>query len=321
MPRFDPETIAALAEGRLSPDEAARLERAITDDPAALAELELQRAALVALGSAPEIVLTEVERAGLRAAIAGAIGLVDAPEEAAEGPRRVPWGAVGIAAAALFGLVAVVPVVGLLNTGGADDADTALAPVATTSRGVAENAGDLTTADAMAEDGAVAGADAFTAGEEAPGEELLGFGSTTTAAVRTTTTVTSTSDDTGEGDATAESTTTTAPTTTTTTTTKTSAPAPADEFAEVLADLEALHEDREAVEKAAAEALEENLCWEEDTENRGGTDPGDRWSFEYDDGDTTVVVYFQYDSTGMPGPFTVYDPAECEAIAEIPEAP
>ena len=112
MTRYDPDIIAALAEGRLDPDEAARIERELASDPAALQALEAQRAALVALAAAPEPQLTDLERAGMHAAIAEAIGLVEPDLMAAAAPRRVPWGSLGIAAAALAGLVAVVPVVG-----------------------------------------------------------------------------------------------------------------------------------------------------------------------------------------------------------------
>jgi hypothetical protein len=306
MPRFDPDTIAALAEGRLSPDEAARVEAAIAQDPAALAELEMQRAALAALATAADLHLTELERSGLRASVADALGLVDVAPDTVEEPRRVPWGALGVAAAALAGLIAVVPVVGLLNTGGSDDADTALAPTATTSRELDQSAGGgqqesaADTAAAVTDDGA------FNAGDEAPGEELLGFASSTTVAARTTTTGETIA---AEADENA------------TTTTAASDPeegAPIDRLVE---DLAALRDDPAAVEEVAAEALPENLCWTEDTEYRGAENQAARWSFEYDDGEQTVVVFFQYDAEGVPGPFTIYETAGCTAVAEVPTVP
>lgn len=304
MPRFDPETIAALAEGRLSPDEAARLEAAIAQDPAALAELEMQRAAIAALAAAPEFHLTELERSGMRTSIADALGLVDPSTATVQEPRRVPWGALGIAAAALAGLVAVVPVVGLLNTGGSDTANTDIGAVATTEQDLAgrSQSGE---GDAATEEAAAAPVDdgAFDASEEAPGDSVLGFASSTTLAAATTTDATATTESVDES-------------TTTVTIDPESPP-----IAQLLADLSELHEDPTEVELVAAQALEENLCWTEDTEARGGVDPGDRWSFEFDDGEQVVVVYFQYDAEGMPGPFIVYETTGCTAVAEIPDIP
>jgi hypothetical protein len=306
MPRFDPETIAALAEGRLSPDEAARVEAAIAQDPAALAELEMQRAAIAALATAPELHLTELERSGIRSSIADALGLVDTSTAAAEESRRVPWGALGVAAAALAGLVAVVPVVGLLNTSGSDGADTDIGAVATTSLDLADRSQDDAAAPVTDEVAAAPTGDGgFDASEEAPGEGIQGFGSSTTIATPTTT---------------AEATSDSVEDTTSTTVTAESVPAAAS-IDQLLSDLGALHEDALAVEAVAAEALPENLCWTEDTTFRGGQDPGDRWSFEYDDGEKNVVVFFQYTSDGTPGPFTVYETVGCTAVAEIPDIP
>lgn len=311
MPRFDPETIAALAEGRLSDDEAARLEAAIASDPAALTELELQRAAIAALADAPDLHLTEIERSGMRAAIADELGIVETPTEVVATTRRVPWGAIGVAATALVALVAVVPVVGLLNTSGSDDARTALAPAATTSEADEETAA-LERNDSLDTDGAmVAEGDSLQAGEEAPGEDLLGLGTTTVPAGAP-----ATQDDTEDA-----ATTTTIVTAETTTSTATTESESFGDMDDLLAELSALWEDPDAVEELATEAIDEDLCWSEDTALRGGEDPGDRWWFEFTDGTQTVVVYFRYGEEGQLGPFAVYEPVECMSVAEIPDAP
>jgi hypothetical protein len=118
MPEFDAETIAALAEGRLDPERAGELERAIASDPDAAADLAAQRAALAAVTSAPLPTLSPAERSGLRAAVAEAIGVTATPAQSPSPARRVPWGAIGVAAAALAALVAVVPLAGLLRSSG-----------------------------------------------------------------------------------------------------------------------------------------------------------------------------------------------------------
>lgn len=313
MHRFDPDTIAALAEGRLPAEEAARLEREIAADPGARAELEAHRTALAALAGASALTLTELERAGLRASIADAIGLVEPAAAAAAAPRRVPWGSLGIAAVALFGLIAVVPVVGLLNTSGGDDAGTALAPAASTTEaedGASRSLSDETTADTDAQTGElVAEADSFDASQEAPGDDVVGFGSTT-APPRTTTTTTTVP----------ETTTTEVADTSTSTTTTAASTSEAGSVDRLVSDLTALWEDQPPVDEIAAEAVEDDACWSTDTEWRG-EDLGDRWTFEYDDGEQVVVVYFELTDDGTLGPFKVWTTSDCEHVAEVPEAP
>jgi hypothetical protein len=120
MTRYDPELIAALAEGRLDPQEAEALERAIAADPVASADLAAQRTALEAMRQEPAPMLSSSERSDLRNRIAAELGLtpVDAPAPA---PRRIAWGSIAVAAAALVGVIAIVPVVGLLTTSGDGD--------------------------------------------------------------------------------------------------------------------------------------------------------------------------------------------------------
>ncbi len=127
MPRFDPETIAALAEGRLDPERAREIERAIAADPESAAELAAQRTALAAIRSAPVPALSTDERAGLHAAVAEAIGLAARPSPARTSPRRAPWAAISVAAAALVALVAIVPLTGVLSGGNSSETTTAAA--------------------------------------------------------------------------------------------------------------------------------------------------------------------------------------------------
>jgi len=123
MPEFDHDRIAALAEGRLAPEDAAVLERAIAADPRASAELAAHRRALAATRSAPAALLSDDERSRIRLAVATAIGMAPGATAAANA-RRVPWAAISIAAASLAALVAVVPLAGLLTGGGDDSAVT-----------------------------------------------------------------------------------------------------------------------------------------------------------------------------------------------------
>lgn len=295
MPRFDPDLIAALAEGRLDPAEAERVERELASDPGAVEALAAQRAALTALREAPPIHLSEVERAALRASIADAIG-ISAPAAASAVPRRVPWSSIGIAAAALVGLVAVVPVVGLLNTSGDDaTADTRIAAEAPTTE-AADTASDADTPGTV--DMETLGADdgSFDPAVEAPGEGAQGFVTSTTGVARATTTVVP--EDTAPAD---ETTTTTSP-----------------DLEALVSELMTFKEDLDAIEEIATEAIEGDPCWLQDAEERGGPEElGPRWIFEYPDGEAALVVYFQYDEEGTPGAFSVYEPFECAHLAEV----
>lgn len=298
MPRFDPDTIAALAEGRLSPEEAARVEQLIASDPAARAEWEIHRTALDALSSATSFSLTEVERAGLRASVADAIGLVDASPVAAAAPRRVPWGALGIAAASLAGLVAFVPLAGLLTTAGDDDAATAFAPTATAPVSDGTGTAEATTKDD--ESTPLSGDATFDASQEAPGDDVAGFGSTTMAAQAPTT-----SDTTLAGEAVE----------TTIAGVEELAPAA------IPVELATLLADPDAVGEVAAAADTDSTCAAADALERTA-DETERWTFEYvaEDG-TSVVVFFDYDASGVPGPFAAYTGADCTRLAVVPPAP
>jgi hypothetical protein len=186
MRRFDPELIAALAEGSLDPERAQELEAAIADNPGAAEALAKQRAALEATRSAPAIALSETERSTLRSVVAEALGFASAPVSSddtasaepvpqvrfrPEPSRSIPWPALALAGAALLTLVAVVPIVGLLTTDGTDEV-AATAPSALSLEDPAS-----TLAEAPSDD--LAGADADRAAiddperVEAPPEETL----------------------------------------------------------------------------------------------------------------------------------------------------
>jgi hypothetical protein len=307
MPRHDPDVIAALAEGRLDPEEAAALEREISTDPVASAELAAHRIALAAAADAPKPEMSMAERSDLRAGVADALGIT-AAEQAVdqETERRVPWASLGIAAAALAGLMAIVPIAGLLSTGGADDAASldlgALAPTST-----AEAAADAEMRAAPAADElAVAPEedmdDALMSGES--GNDGAAFGSSTT--VRTTTA------------AVAPAATTTPATTTTessaesSTTTSTSSEA----VQQLATELEMIKSDPEAVTNLAAAALEENACYIEDTGIRVDPPPS-RYAFEYENGELTVIVYFELVGAEL-GPFQVWGLPDCADLIVIP---
>ncbi len=309
MPRYDPETIAALAEGRLDPEEAAALEREIAADPVASADLAAQRLALEALAAAPPTELTPSERTELRAAVADAIGIV-APDPMAEPRRRTaPWASLGIAAAALAALVAIVPVVGLLSTGGSgDDADSfeLAAEAPTTAQTVEEEARSAAAPDEAAGApavGATVADDALTSGGE-PAAESSAFASSTTTASRTTTAVPA---------ATTQATTTTTEAEATTTTQGLGEEA----LTALTADLEAIKNDPDEIDARAAEALEEDSCWEQDTGLRDDPPP-QRYTFEHESGEVTVVVYFERDN-GVAGPFQVWGVLpDCADLVVIP---
>jgi hypothetical protein len=304
MPRYDPDIIAALAEGRLAPDEAARIEREIASDPVAAADLAAHRVALTALAGATPLMLTELERAGLRASIADAIGLAGASPVAVATSRRVPWGSLGVAAAALFGLIAIVPLVGLLDTGGSDDAATALAPEvarSTTALDLGDAAPEETTTGAF---DAPLGALDFDPNQEAPGGATDGFGSSTTAVARVTTTTTATSV-TGvtESDPAVGSSTL------------------AEDFEALLGDLVIVISDSETVQELATVPVEETICRMADTELRDPA-PDTIWTFPFTNEEQEVVVFFEIADDGTQGPFNVYDTRDCAVIAEItPDSP
>lgn len=150
MHRYDPEIIAALADGSLDPTRAAELEVQIAADPAASAELAQQRAALSAIHSVAHPRLTDDERTMLRASIARQLHLETAPVVQGAPRRKVAWGALGVAAATLVALVAAVPIAGLLTTGGDDGGDLTLAEAVTTFAVADETGADGATGDAPA---------------------------------------------------------------------------------------------------------------------------------------------------------------------------
>ena len=303
MPRYDPDVIAALAEGRLNPEEAATVEREIAADPVAATQLAELRIALEAAAEAARPELTVSERTDLRAAVADALGITT-PEAVAEAlPRRVPWGSLGIAAAALAGLVAIVPVVGLLSTGGADDvASLDLAAEAPITTVTAQSQARAATADEAEAGALVAEAeadDALTTGE-ASGADAPAFGSSTTLPATTTTPPAAV--------ATTQATTTSDGSTTTT--------AEGGGVEQLTAELEVIRSDPDAINALAGEAVEGHSCWVEDGEIRADPPP-QRYVFEYDNGELTVIVYFELEE-GVAGPFQVWGVPDCADLVVIP---
>ena len=160
MPRHGPELIAALAEGTLDPEVAARLEREIAADPRSAAELAAQRAALEALRMAPPPELSALERASLHEAVAAAVHLERTTTASAPATRRrVPWGPIAVAAASLAGLLVAVPLIGLLSVGGGDDATTETVALATTEAADRDENPAPEAAPSLAEESLVATAD------------------------------------------------------------------------------------------------------------------------------------------------------------------
>jgi hypothetical protein len=108
MPDYDPDLIAALAEGLLDHDAAAELERRIATDPEAAAELAAQRAAIAVWRDVEPPLLTPAESSQLHQAVAEALHL-DAATPAARAHRRTPWAAIAVAAATLVAAAVVLP--------------------------------------------------------------------------------------------------------------------------------------------------------------------------------------------------------------------
>jgi hypothetical protein len=300
MPRYDPDVIAALAEGRLDPEEAATVEREIAADPVAATQLAELRVALEAAAETARPELTVSERSDLRAAVADALGITT-PEVAAQPlPRRVPWGSLGIAAAALAGLIAVVPVVGLLSTGGADDAATLdlaaeAAPTTIPEPSAARSAPTDETESVVA---AAEADDALTTGD-ASGSDAPAFDSSTALPATTTTTP--------PAAVTTQATTSSDGATTT---------APEGGVGQLTAELEVFRSDPGAINQLAGEAAKSHSCWAEDNGIRADPPP-DRYVFEYDNGELTVIVYFELEE-GVAGPFQVWGVPDCAELVVIP---
>ena len=309
MPRHDPDVIAALAEGRLDPDEAAALEREISTDPIASAELAAHRIALAAAADAPKPSMSMTERSELRDAVAEALGIGD--EEPAVDPtteRRVPWASLGIAAATLAGLMAIVPIAGLLSTGGADDAASlelgALAPTSTAAAAADAEMRAGTATEEMAAVGEADMNDALMSGETS--NDGAAFGSSTTV-LRTTTAAAAPAIST-----TLATTTTDAPTESSTTSSTAS-----EAVQQLTAELEVLKSDPATVTESADEALAEDVCYVEDTEKILVDPPPSRYTFEYENGELTVIVYFELVGAEL-GPFQVWGLPDCADLVVIP---
>ena len=84
----DFELIVAIAEAEMSPADQAAAEASLASCEVCRVDLELQREALSALGSAPAVVMTDLERARLRRMVAES---VDETAPRSEPRRSTPW--------------------------------------------------------------------------------------------------------------------------------------------------------------------------------------------------------------------------------------
>jgi len=124
MHSHDNDLIAALVEGTLAEELASAAEAELAACRECSAELASQRLALEALNAIGPATMSQAESDHLRAGVAEALGIpVTSPGRAPGRSRRSPWPAIAIAAG-LAGVIAIIPVMGLLTTG-ADDSDSA----------------------------------------------------------------------------------------------------------------------------------------------------------------------------------------------------
>jgi len=290
MTRYDPEIIAALAEGRLDPQEAEALERAIAADPVASADLAAQRTALEAMRDEPAPMLTTAERSDLRRRIAAELGLTPA-EAPAPAPRRIAWGSIAVAAAALVGVIAIVPVVGLLTTSG--DGDAAAVSLADEASEATARSGDLQ-AEAVV--------------PEAAGTTVDGFDGPPAVTASPTTATDGGADTTAVA---ADATTTTAPPTTAApTTTQTRE----DERTEWLAEWR----DQSADPETAAAPSSTTPCFEQaDAELDEDDNTAELLVEPAEYSDSEAVAFYLVDETGEIGEIVAFIAETCELIATL----
>lgn len=306
MPRFDPEIIAALADGTIAGERAAALEREIGADPVAAAELRAQRAALAAIGAATTPELTSTERTALRAAVAEQLGL-ERGETAEPHRRRTPWGSVAVAAAALLGVIAVVPVVGLLSTDGGDDNAGATLPAAAleqTETGAPNDDDGLDLAETSADEPPID----TTHAPATSATTMAAAG-----ALDDETTVTADGEQRGETTTTAEAATTTTA-------------APATTVAETVAaddavagELSALRGDQEGITTLGFDAGSQSRCYAEAVAAIGPVPEGGRIvGLEHTFEVGVRLAYFAVDAAGSIGSAAVLLPDDCTLIALVP---
>jgi hypothetical protein len=154
MHDHDADLVAALAEGSLAAEAARSAASEIDACRECSTDLSAQRTALDAVAAAPIPALSTLEAAQLRSAVASELSIPVVPAVSGR-RRRTPWGAIAVAAASLAGIVAIVPVLGLLSTtDGGDAADTI--PVALEESAAETTAGnDLRAATGEVDDAAV----------------------------------------------------------------------------------------------------------------------------------------------------------------------
>jgi len=146
MPSYDPDLIAALAEGSLDPEMAAAAERRIASNPSAAAELAAQRAALAAWRDAEPALLTAAESLRLRDAVAAALHLDSESAVLSIRRRRTPWTTIAVAAATVVAAAVLLPLA-LFSSDDARNLDSLAGETADYSsvsvREEAEDGGDL----------------------------------------------------------------------------------------------------------------------------------------------------------------------------------
>lgn len=189
MHSHDPDIVAALAEGNLSPTEERAAIAGIDDCARCSTDLTSQRFALEAIRSAETPALTPEESTQLRASIAEAIGLPAPTPEAERRKRRIPWPAISIAAASLAAIVAVVPVMGLLNTSADDSGGDAVAAIESVTSMATLEVGDEFSARDGLDAAAPPGTEELSVAEVAPSQTEPGGGDDTVSSAAPATTV------------------------------------------------------------------------------------------------------------------------------------
>ena len=106
-----------------------------------------------------------------------------------------------------------------------------------------------------------------------------------------------------------------APTTQAETRSESSTTTAAEGVEQLTAELEVIRSDPKAVDELAVEAVQDHECWVEDGEIRADPPP-QRYVFEYDNNELTVIVYFELEE-GVAGPFQVWGVPDCAELVVI----
>lgn len=118
MHDHDHELIAAIAEGEMTPDEWAAAETSIASCEVCRIDFQLQREALASLRAAPEVTMTDIERAALHRTVTAALF---SPARRPDRKTAAPWfQRLMPAMAAAAALLVVVGIGSVLVDGGGD---------------------------------------------------------------------------------------------------------------------------------------------------------------------------------------------------------